>query len=87
MRGACFLHDVDIWIALEKIDRFQINAIHRINIAIHQGCLTRGWVDDRNQFHLIKMRAALFPIIRVALQNRFHTGLKRLNDVATSADT
>ena len=79
--------NIDVWCPCQQGDSLGIDPVDGIDVAVHQGILTRGYIQQRQDFNLIKMRAPLFEVVGVARSRNPDTRIITVQDVTTGANS
>ena len=77
--------DLDIVQPLEQVDGLEIQVRHRVDLTAAQGVGAGGDIGDEEVLHRVEVGAALFPVVRVALDDRVDARLEVLEHIAAGA--
>ncbi len=80
------LSHLDVLVALEKVDGFQIAAIHGMDLTRGQSVGARRHVLDCQDLRRVEVAATLLPIVLVTLELGIHAGLVSLELHCARAD-
>ena len=83
VREACGLNHFQAWDAVNQRNVGRRQAVHVIDIAVDQSGLTGNIVVQANHLHFVEVRAAFFPVVRVAGCKCANPRYELLENVAT----
>src|SRR5215213_4526062 len=86
MAVACQLQNIDLWIALQHIERLEIGTADVIHFARGDRTHARGDVGNRDELDFIEIGLAALEVTGIAFELGRDAGLKILEDESAGAD-